>query len=1205
LWKAFLFRVANTQLIHIRQGEDEMQRRAFLRNSAIGIGTLAGMCAADCKAEGLSRNQQPVMAMQSRTDESVAVAEEKQLTWGINAISLKSPWSSAPSLDDLLADQEHTFVLNSFYRAGGENRPATPIEWRLAYTNEALFVVFRCHECNMSFPAINQEADWYSMGGSPGGSELNTPTSCPPFPDAVDLFIQPDMSVPLCYQFAATPDGLQFACERLARFKSDAEPTPDEDRTPAICLSKITAFEASVTRKTNEWLVFFQIPWKTMGGKPKSYFGLLPVRTRWRDGEFSSPVAVDFVEQLPLDLFIETHFNGGSAQQTRETSLCRLPSGLLRWQRPAALLPPDSKTLQQIWRMESFLTTPTDLNNFGQRLYLTQRWMDMLALEGFDFRPDTGTILKDDLTPYIIRQKVNGALRENAPWRAYRLLDTYLGKLDKGSRNWFADGSPGNIRQEEWVPVSNLESLEVQGNLLLMRCLAGHHRVDLRLALPKTGGIRIFGKDEGYFKPVDLLALRATQSSSSCSIETGDGKILIRRDPFSISFHNSAGDEVTQIGANCLAFRFSSDGKIVTVDFKNHLAPTEVIYGFGERYDRFNQNGNVLTLWGMDNWMGNWSGLRNETYKGLPVFHSSQGYMVFSNSSYRLRADIGRMNPGQYRITQHGPIFDYYFWIGPPTMALQSYTALTGKPILPPKWAFEPWIGRGEDAWLMSPLHNAVAEEESVVRRWEALDVPHSAIYAEGASASSPALNEFMAAHRTKVLSYFMPAVRPWVQESLMPELKFDELPIVHCGSEAASRELAYVDFTNPNALEMVRRWWQRELDLGVAGGMVDYGDGVPEEAVFYSGERGDKMHNFYYYDYHRTVSEVFQERRGNDFILYARGATPGTQKWVGQFAGDHAANFDGLKAVVTGMLNLCACGYSNWGSDLGGYFGWPEPAVFMRWAQFGTFSPLMRPHGKAPRDPWYYGEAAVENYKFCAWVRENLLNYIYNTAVIAHESGISIIRSMPIGFPGEPGVAAVRDQYMFGEDLLVAPVVSEHNSRTILFPSGQWTNLWNGKTVSGPANLETSVPLDEIEVYLRPGAVVPVQLNEELQFGKSMTSKRVTALVVTPPNKNEIVSRLNAHGEAARVKLQSKGRKVGWILENFPEMRYLLVYGGIPTATVRMDGKILSKSTATRFDSMSTGWQIDPACNRLIIPLPSAQTSSSIIKVELDFHSS
>ena len=158
---------------------------------------------------------------------------------------------------------------------------------------------------------------------------------------------------------------------------------------------------------------------------------------------------------------------------------------------------------------------------------------------------------------------------------------------------------------------------------------------------------------KGYWRPADLLPLKATQTSSSCSIETADGRIVIRQRPFSISFYDAAGNEVTQIGADDLAFRFDSDGKILAIDFKNRLDPNEVIYGFGEKYDHFNQNGNVLTLWGTDDWVGNGEGLANTTYKPLPIFHSSKGYMVFDNSSYRLRADIGKTDPNQYRLTQH------------------------------------------------------------------------------------------------------------------------------------------------------------------------------------------------------------------------------------------------------------------------------------------------------------------------------------------------------------------------------------------------------------------------------------------------------------------------------------------------------------------------------------------------------------------------
>ena len=1131
--------------------------------------------------------------MQAPAGGLVATSEDRHLAWGINAVVLKSPWTSLPSLNDILADQERTLVLNRFYRAGGENRPAMPTECRIAYNSNALLVVFRCEESDLSFPAGLQQADWYSTHGLPSASD-----SWPPFPDEVDFLVQADMGKPSYYQFAATLEGLKFGCNRL--LSSNLDEAADEGARASVRVNKVDAFEAIVTKGTDAWTVFFQIPWETLGGKPPSHFGFLPMRTRWRDGEFTSPAAIDFDECMPVDLLIETHFSGTAEVRESQSSLCQLPSGIFRWQRPAVLTYPDIGTLQQIWEMESSLSTPTDTNNLAQRLYLTERWIDLMSLEGFTPLPRAWGILANNLTLALWRQKINAALQKNDPRLACQTLDTYLSQLDKMSRWWYADGSPADILKDKWQPIATAENLEVNGNMLRMRCKAGDHGVDLHVVLPKTGGVRIFTSDEGHIKPADLLPIKTIQSSSSCSIETADGTVTIRREPFSISFDNAAGDAVLQIGANGLAFRFSPQGEILATDFNNRLDPGEVIYGFGEKYDQFDQNGNVLTLWGTDDWVGNGMGLRNTTYKPLPIFHSSKGYMVFDNSSYRLRADIGRTYSNQYRLTQQGPIFDYYFWIGEPEKALQSYTALTGRAILPPKWAFEPWMGRGEEAWARGPLHDAVAEEESVTKRFAELDIPHSAIYAEGPSALSPALNQFMSARGIKVLGYFYPVIPPSRQKLLMPELKPNELPILHCGTEQETREVGYVDFTNPHALELCRRALKEALDLGEGGSMADYGDMVPDDAVFYDGKHGDEMHNLYYYDYQRTVSEAFSEKRGNDFILYARGAAPGTQKLVGQFAGDHASNFDGLEAVVTGALNLCACGYSNWGSDIGGYFGLPEPAVYMRWVQFGCFSPLMRPHGKATRDPWDYGEAAVASYKFDAWVRENLLNYIYNAAVVAHESGIPIMRSMAVAFPHERQMAAVRDQYLFGPDLLVAPVIAEDNFRTILFPSGVWASLWDGKTVSGPAELKITVPLNEIPVYLKPGAVVPVQLCRELHFGESMSSHRVSALVVTPPNLSETVSLLNAQDEAAKVMVQTKTDGFGWTLENFPETSYVLVYGTTEASTVRVDGAVLPKLTATESDSMPTGWKADATSNRLVIRL-SAPAPSPRREIEVD----
>jgi len=129
--------------------------------------------------------------------------------------------------------------------------------------------------------------------------------------------------------------------------------------------------------------------------------------------------------------------------------------------------------------------------------------------------------------------------------------------------------------------------------------------------------------------------------------------------------------------------------------------------------------------------------------------------MIFDNSSFRLRADIGKTQPAQYRISQHGQIFDFYFWVTSPEKALQSYTCLTGKPILPPKWAFEPWMGRKGRSWINdAPDHDPIAEQIRVVRKFAELDIPHSAIYSEGIGANTPALHSFMAPRGIKVLSW-------------------------------------------------------------------------------------------------------------------------------------------------------------------------------------------------------------------------------------------------------------------------------------------------------------------------------------------------------------------------------------------------------------------------------------------------------------------
>jgi alpha-glucosidase (family GH31 glycosyl hydrolase) len=1098
----------------------------------------------------------------------------EDLQWGIDALAMKSPWTNSPSLVDLLSDWDHTVVMpNYFYRSGGDNHPATPTEWRLSYNSEKLFAVFRCKESDLAFPSMHHDKNWLGLVGTP-------PDQDSAFPDKVDFFVQPDMNRADFYQFAVTMDDMKFGC----LLTNTAEQTEDNGAGTLHILA-INDFEARVVTQTNDWIAVLAIPWKTIGGVPQSYFGLLPVRTRWRDGEVSSPVAFDFSDRPPPDLFIETSLNTNTLVWADSRALYELPSGTLRWRRPALLVYPDPDTKRQIWQMQQSLGQATDTNNLAQRIFLTQRWMDLLTLEGFNFRATSGSIADGDMTPARLRRQVNAALQRNKTAEACRLIDAYLRKLDKVSRDWFADGSPGDISGDEWKSVSEIDGVETVSNELVMHGRADGHPVDLYLSLPKTGGIRLHARDEGFFRPDGLSDLNMSESSNSCSFPAAGGKIVVDYNPFAISILDADGKAKIRLDSGAIAFRFDTGGKVVAENFQNRLDPAEVIYGFGEKYDRFNQNGNVLTLWGMDDWTGNTVGLMNQSYKPVPVFHSSRGYTIFDNSTYRLRCDIGKTVPDQYRLTQPGPIFDYYFWIAPPEKAIESYTALTGKPVLPPKWAFELWMGRTGRGWT-KPTHDPVAEEERVVKQFTDLDIPHSAIYSEGAGADSEALNQFMSAHGLKVLSWFFPVIGEGTQENLMPEVKTNDLPVLRTRDP-----WQHVDFSNPNALELARRWWKHRLDIGVAGSMVDFGDRVTEDAVFYDGKRGDEMHNFYSYDYHRTYSEVFREKRGDDFILFGRAAAPGTQKFVAQFGGDHAANFTGLQGVLNGALNLCACGFSTWGSDLGGFLGWPEPAVYMRWTQFACFSPLMRCHGRTPREPWNYGDDAVANYKYYAWVRENLLDYIYNAAITAHETGIPIMRSMPVAFPEEPELANVTDQYLFGPDLLVAPVVSDDDAKTIALPFGRWTDLWNGKTLTGPASFTTTVPANQIPVFMRAGTIFPARLNSDLQFGHSFTSNQVNVLVLVRPEKT--TSWTNAQNRSDSAQIEPHLDHFDISISNASGFNDLLIYGAPAVTAVNLNGN----------DLPADDWRLDHAANRLSIHLPPNQSQGKIeVRFEPNF---
>lgn len=155
----------------------------------------------------------------------------------------------------------------------------------------------------------------------------------------------------------------------------------------------------------------------------------------------------------------------------------------------------------------------------------------------------------------------------------------------------------------------------------------------------------------------------------------------------------------------------------------------------------------------------------------------------------------------------------------------------------------------------------------------------------------------------------------------------------------------------------------------------------------------------------------------------------------------------------------------------MGGFFGLPDPKLYVRWLEFSTFSPLMRMHGTEPREPWEYGDEALRLYRQYVGVREQLVDYLQKQAAESHRTGLPMMRSMLLAFPDQPKLATIDDQYMLGTDLLVAPVLDEGDSRRVTFPAGNWTNLWTQQRIKGGQTRLVEAPPGQIPVYVRGGA--------------------------------------------------------------------------------------------------------------------------------------
>ena len=310
--------------------------------------------------------------------------------------------------------------------------------------------------------------------------------------------------------------------------------------------------------------------------------------------------------------------------------------------------------------------------------------------------------------------------------------------------------------------------------------------------------------------------------------------------------------------------------------------------------------------------------------------------------------------------------------------------------------------------------------------------------------------------------------------------------------------EDAVLDFTNPEAV----RWYQNHLrsllEMGVGAIKVDFGEGAPMDGFYSNGRGGLYEHNLYPLRYNKAVADITEEVK-DEHIIWARSAWAGSQRYPLHWGGDAANTNEAMLSTLHAGLSLGLSGFSFWSHDIGGFVQSTPEDLYRRWLPFGFLTSHTRSHGAPPTEPWLYNEEFTDYYRSCAEMKYQLMPYIIEQARICTRTGLPMLRALFVEYPDDPAAWLVEDQYLFGSDILVAPIFEgedeyavpteygrtvgellhrestglRHYERNVYLPGGQWVDYQTGKVYKQGWN---KIGTDKLEavILVRKGAVIP-----------------------------------------------------------------------------------------------------------------------------------
>ncbi|MFX1480213.1 MAG: glycoside hydrolase family 31 protein, partial [Promethearchaeota archaeon] len=516
------------------------------------------------------------------------------------------------------------------------------------------------------------------------------------------------------------------------------------------------------------------------------------------------------------------------------------------------------------------------------------------------------------------------------------------------------------------------------------------------------------------------------------------------------------------------------------------LTPHEAIYGFGEKFIKLNKTGQTIDLL-----MNEATGILSpRSYKNVPFYVSTNGYGVFFNHSCPMTCWVGSLCATNVQVAVEDDFLDYYIIIGNIKEVLSQYTDITGKGVVPPKWTF--------GYWQSKISYKAADEVLEIAKKLRQAEIPCDVICLdtywfkrdwyvdlEFDKERFPDPKGFF--QDLKQLGF---KISLW-QTPYIPEGSqyFEDLKAADGFVKTVNGEIydtglcltpgfkgiaACIDFTNPKAANVYKKWIGKLLKLGARVIKTDFGENAPIDGIYYDGTPGYRMRNLYPLLYNKAAAEITKEITGG-ICAWSRSAWAGNQRYPVHWGGDSSVNWENIIPQIEGGLSFGLSGFQFWSQDIGGFLGTTRGNILIRWMQVGLFHSHSRIHGMGKRELYRFKPEVISICKKYIELRYQLLPYIYGSAFKCVEKSLPMTRALVIEYQNDPNVWNIGSEFLFGDSLLVAPITDETNKRIIYLPKGIWTDWWTGERIRGGKWMEIEAGIETLPLYVREGGIIPM----------------------------------------------------------------------------------------------------------------------------------